>query len=198
MVPVTTALLALLVYVATADAGTGAVAGVIVVIVVSALLLVGSGAVLGTDQPAVSSYLLWAWTPAVLIVVGSIAAAGIHFGVAWAAGEEATGSEKAIAAALGVVVTAATTQISGWLEKHLAPWMSSKVLCARYGHLFPCTPEGLGVGRQAQESLSDACRQRAKEDWTVAKTADLLRKIARAVAAGEAHGGPNWKCLDES
>lgn len=188
----------LFLYVLTHDAGATPVIGVLMVVIISAALVVTAGAFLGIDQPKVAPWLLWAWTPAVLIVVGAIAAIGIHLGVEWAAGKDATGQEKGVATAAGVLVTAVVTQVRGWLEKHLAPWISAKVVCRRYGPLFPCTPEGLGKGRQAQEAFSTRCRDRKPENWSVPKTRELLNSISEAVAADEVSGGRNWKCLEPS
>lgn len=193
MAGIATAALALLIYIATNDSGVTTVGGVALVVAVVIALLVASGAYLGVDHPKLAAWLLWTWSPGVLLGLGCVSAIAIHLGVEWSAGNDASPQVKATAGALVALVTASVTQIDQWLTKHLSPWLSGVVVLRRYSALFPCVPAGLGPGRKAQEAIERVRRTRTAGG--VAKTTAVLTLIRNAIRADQVDGRPNWRCL---
>ena len=110
--------------------------------------------------------------------------------------DKAPAAERAIIGTAGALVTLVVVNLNDWLKKILAPWFSFKVVKRKYQPMFPCTPVGLGPGRQAQEVVSSRCRSFSADQWGRASVRELLEKVAAAISAGEYHGGSNWKCLE--
>lgn len=192
MVAALTAAIAAALYVLSIQTRLAAVVAILVVVLIVVALTVTAGSSLGADSPAVARWLVWTWSPGVLIVLAAVAAVAIHLGVVWAAGDDASAQDQAVAGAIGAVVTAGATSIKSWLETHMAPWIAAKIFCRRYAPLFPCTPVGLGPGRQAQEMFTALC---GTQQLTGPQVQELLTRIRAAKLAGEVSGGQNWKCL---
>jgi hypothetical protein len=195
MAAIIAAALGLALYALAAYVSLGLAIALGVVAVVMLSLVVLSGAALCHHNPTASSYLMQGWSTLVLLAAGGVAAVGIYLGARFVVGDDAPDAEKAVVGAVGALVTLVVTKSNDWLEKKLAPWFCCKVVKRRYEAKFPCTPVGLGPGRQAQEAIASRCGSFSAGQWKRAAVQALLEKVEAAFAAGEFDGGPNWECL---
>ena len=154
------------------------------------------GSKVGHRHPALSRWLFWMWTPAVVTLAAAMAVLLAYAGIEWVAEKDASTGTKLLFALVAAVVAAASTQVGDWLKKRLAPWRTGNLLCSKYRPSFPCLPISLGPGRTAYEKLSDWCY--LKNDVSGQSLVVLLEDVRKAFKAGEYHGGPNWECLPVS
>jgi len=188
------AVIALLLFAWEQNTGLTAVVVVVAAVLVLIVMAVVVGASLGHRSPSTTRWLLWLWTPGVLIVLGAVTAALAHFATL-VAGKDATGSAKTFAALAVAVVVAIGTQAKDWLPKHLAPWLAKKVTGWQYSNAyFPCLPVAtLPLGKAAWEGLSEASSS-GVEAWTGPKLQALLQTIKDAVDAGQTTKDASWVC----
>lgn len=147
-----------------------------------------AGWALGHRTPGTSRWLLWCWTPAVIILSGAVGALVAYLGVRWAAGKDAPESAQIIGGLIAALLTGVGTSLGKFLQDHLTPWLAKNTLWSKYKDAFPCLPPGLGAGRSAYELLDTLHRADAAR-WKGPAIQDLLTTIAAAYEAGEFKGG---------
>lgn len=186
--------IALVLYLWERSAGIAVVLGVGFVVLLVTGLAVRAGASLGHQTPSATRWLLWLWTPGVLIVLGAATAVLAHLSTLAVAGEKASDSTKTIAALIAAILVAVGTQAKDWLPKHLAPWLAKKVVCSDYPkEYFPCLPSDMPKGAAAWELVSEACTSDAAK-LTGPNLQLLLQAIKDAVEAKQTAKDSGWKC----
>jgi hypothetical protein len=170
----------------------GLIALLLLVLVLGGCVL--AGFFVGAGHPARARWLMAAWTPALLLGLGAVGGLGIELAVQLTPGDDASARTKAVYAAVGAIVVGVIAAVNGWADKHRSPWLARRVICWRYGPLFPCLPQGDGVGRRATEALTPVCGSASAPLVNGAAVQALLENIKAAVDAGEYSGGDNWSC----
>lgn len=167
--------------------------GIIAVVILILFLL--AGAFLRHGNPVLSACLMLSWSLVVVVVAAGVAASAIYLGTLLVAGDDASDATKGMMAGGGALATLVATSLKDWLNKKLAPWFCYMVLKEQYLTMFPCTPQGLGPGRLAQQLVSTRCVSFSEDQWRRKSVQDLMVRVQAAVAVGEFQGGPNWQCL---
>lgn len=191
---IVTAALGVAIYAGATGVSAPLVIGATFVVALALVLLAAVGAVVGAKAADLATYLMRAWTGALVLVAAGVAALVTHVGVQASVGE-ATGRDKAIGGAIAGLAVLFGEQFSKLIEKHGASWFSFQNVCRRYRTRFQGMPLDPGPGVEAYEACTICWLGYDGADWTVAATENRLNLISDSLDAGDYTGGPNYKPL---
>jgi hypothetical protein len=183
----------LLLYVWEQKAGLVVVVVAGIVALVLAGLAVASGQVLADDTPRLTRWLLAAWSPGVVLVVASVAAAVADASTHLVAPDGASDATKTTSALATAALVAVGSQAGSWLPGHLSPWLARRLLTARYAPAFPCLPAAMPAGEAAYRALQDAAAG-GPDGWCGTRLVELLRVVHAAHVAYQTAASPAWHC----